>query len=103
MLGHMFNTTLRPYILIALQTLLVAILGTGSVIFITRALGGPSISISQITTNKESSFNVSGDSEITTVPDQAEVNLGISLTDATVKGAQDKANTVMSNIAAELA
>lgn len=84
------------------QTVLVVALSAAAVVVVTRFLGGPSLSISQITTNKESTFDVTGESKINTVPDQAEVRLGITVNESTVKVTQDRANAVINDINAQL-
>ena len=78
-------------------------LSTLAVIMVTRLAGGPSLAINQITTNKMSTFDVTGDSKVTTVPDQAEARVGITVNENTVKAAQDRANSVMNSINEQLA
>jgi uncharacterized protein YggE len=92
---------LRPLITIVTVALMAG-LSTLAVIMVTRFVGGPSLSISQISTNKQSTFDVSGESKITTVPDQAEVRLGITVNESSVKTAQDKANSVINDINSQL-
>jgi len=92
----------RRIFIISLQALLIAALATVGVIGVTRLLGGPSLSINQITTNKSTTFDVSGESKISTVPDQAEVMLGIMVTETTVKAAQDRANGIINQINQDL-
>jgi len=92
------RSSLTQTLVLAVQALLIAGAVTGAVILVTRLVGGPSLSISQITTNKQSTFDVSGESKITTIPDQAEVSMGISINENTVKAAQDNANTVINTI-----
>lgn len=89
-------------LLTVLQALLIAGAVTGAVILMTRVVGGPSLSISQITTNKQSTFDVTGESQVATIPDQAEARLGITINQTTVKAAQDQANTVINTINAKL-
>jgi uncharacterized protein len=87
-----------PYV----ATVLVVIASAVGVIAVTRFMGGPALSINQISTNKQGTFDVTGESKITTVPDQAEVRMGISINEPTVKVAQDRTNQVMNQISAEL-
>jgi len=94
--------TLTRTVSLAIQALLIAGAVTGAVILVTRLAGGPSLSISQITTNKQSTFDVTGESKISTIPDQAEVQMGITVNETTVKAAQDRANTVINTINAKL-
>lgn len=81
-----------------LQTVLVVALATGTVVSVIKVLGAPTFSLNQISTMKQSTFDVTGESKISTVPDQAEVRLGITINEPTVKGAQDKANQVINQI-----
>lgn len=89
-------------VMTAVHLILVIALSTAAVIGVTRVLGGPSLSISQITTNKESTFDVTGESKINTTPDEAEVRLGITVTQSSVKATQDQANSVINDINAKL-
>jgi len=73
-------------------------LSTLAVVLVTRLAGGPSFSVNEISTSKMSTFDVSGESKISTVPDQAEVRMGLTVNEATVKAAQDRANTVINDI-----
>lgn len=90
---------------IALALLVVATIGLSAlaVIEITRFTGGPSLAINQTSTNKQSTFDVTGESKVNTIPDQANVTLGITVNEATVKAAQDKANTTINQIHTQLA
>jgi len=74
------------------------VLGSLGVFLLTRILGPLPISITQTTTNKLSSFDVTGETSITAVPDKAQVDLGITINNRTVKAAQDQANTVINDI-----
>jgi uncharacterized protein YggE len=77
-------------------------LSTLAVVLVTRLAGGPSLAINQITTNKASTFDVTGESKISTVPDQAEVRMGITINQSTVAAAQDDANRVINDINTQL-
>lgn len=81
--------------LVAFVTVAFAILAA---VGTSKVVGPLPLSISQVTTNKMSSFDVSGESELITVPDQAEVSVGISTRESTVAVAQDRANTVINAI-----
>lgn len=75
----------------------------GLVVFgVVKVLGPIPLSISQTTTNKQSSFDVTGEGEVTTAPDRAEVSLGVQTTESTVKAAQDKGNAVIAKITQDL-
>ena len=77
-------------------------LGVLGIVVVSRLAGPIPFSITQTTTAKQSTFDVTGESKITTIPDKAVINLGVSVNEATVKQAQDKANTIINNINAEL-
>ncbi|MDQ3008049.1 MAG: SIMPL domain-containing protein [bacterium] len=96
------NTRVSSVLIVVLQAILIASLSTAAVVVVTRLLGGPALSISQITTNKQTTFDVTGESKVSTVPDQAEVTLGIAVTETTVKAAQDRANTIINGINEQL-
>jgi uncharacterized protein YggE len=92
------RTVLVPVLIIALGVSL----GTLGVVAISRLVGPLPFSVSQTTTQKQSTFDVTGESTITTIPDKAVVSLGIQVNASTVKEVQDQANTVMNSINAEL-
>ena len=89
-----------------LTTLGVSLVGTaltvsvalGSVVLVSRVLGPVPFSVNQVTTQKYASFDAMGESEIVSIPDQATVNLGFTITEKTVEAAQEKANTVTNSI-----
>lgn len=70
----------------------------GTIILASRVLGPLPLSVNQTTTQRLASFDVSGESELITVPDQAEVSAGISARAATVAQAQDQANSTINAI-----
>jgi len=85
--------------LLSIALIVVAVgLSTLAVVLVTRVVGGPSLAVNQITTNKTSTFDVTGESKIATIPDQAKVSLGITINQTTVKAAQDEANKVINDI-----
>lgn len=67
-----------------------------------RYLGGIPLSVSQTTTQKQSTFNVTGQTEVTTIPNKAEISLGVSVTGATVAQVQNEMNTKINNISSQL-
>jgi uncharacterized protein YggE len=87
---------------IPLLTAVGLVLGFAGIVLISRVTGPLPLSISQTTTNKQSAFDVTGEAKIATIPDKAEVSLGITVNEPTVKQAQDKANTVINTITEEL-
>ncbi|MEP7167364.1 MAG: SIMPL domain-containing protein, partial [Candidatus Woesebacteria bacterium] len=78
------------------------IVAAGVVFGMVKILGPIPLSVSQVTTNKQSSFDVTGQGEITTAPDSAEINLGIQATDSTVQAVQDKGNRTINQITQDL-
>ncbi|MBI5150959.1 MAG: SIMPL domain-containing protein [Candidatus Pacebacteria bacterium] len=92
----------RPLLLSVLMIALGISLGVLGVTVLSKYVGPLPLSITQTTTQKQSTFDVTGESKVTTIPDKAMVNLGITIQEQTVKLAQDKANTVINNINAEL-
>ncbi len=95
-------TTARSLVIAAL---VIALGLTGSVlgiVAISRVVGPLPLSVTSTVTQKQSTFDVSGDSKITTVPDKAVVSLGITVNESTVKSAQDKANKIINDINSEL-
>ena len=74
-------------------------LAAGAVIIGVAKLMGPiPLSISQTTTNKQSTFDVSGEGNVTTDPDRANVSLGIQVNDDTVTKTQDHGNQIIKKI-----
>jgi uncharacterized protein YggE len=80
----------------------IVIVSALGIILVTRVVGGPSLSINQISTNTRSTFDAKGEAKIVTEPDQAEVRLGIAVNESTVKVAQDRANGIINAINAKM-
>ncbi len=78
------------------------VLGFGGIVLLSRYAGPLPLSITQTTTNKQSTFDVQGESKILTVPDKAMINMGITVNESTVKAAQDKANGIINSVSDEL-
>ncbi len=78
------------------------VLGVLGTTLLAKYIGPLPLSITQTTTQKQSTFDVTGTSKITTIPDKAMVNMGIMVNEPTVKQAQDKANTIINGINTEL-
>ncbi len=64
----------------------------------TNFTGPLPVSINQTTTEKASAFDVTGESEIATSPDEAQVSLGITVDGFTVADTQDQANQIINNV-----
>lgn len=78
---------------------LLGILAAVVVILLSAKLLGPlPLSISQTTTSKQNTFDVTGDGEITTAPDRAQVSAGVQVNDASVAAVQDKGNKIITQI-----
>ncbi|HSW89752.1 MAG TPA: SIMPL domain-containing protein [Patescibacteria group bacterium] len=65
---------------------------------VTKVIGPIPLSISQTTTNKQSTFDVTGEGETTAVPDRAQVSAGIQINETSVSAAQEKGNKVIDAI-----
>ena len=68
----------------------------------TTLLGPIEFRVNQISTQKASFFDVSGEGSATAIPDQAETTLGITVNQPTVAAAQKQANEVINNITRNL-
>jgi uncharacterized protein YggE len=87
----------------AILTAFVAtIITVGSGIWVTSIVGPVPISITQTLTKKQTAFNVNGESEVVSIPDQAKLTLGITVTKPNASLAQEKANQVINSIIKEL-
>lgn len=84
-------------------TIVAAISSIVTIMATARVLGPLPISLSQTIAQKQSTFDVTGESEITTVPDNAEVTLGIEIRQNTIASAQDQANKTINAVRDELA
>lgn len=82
----------------------VAIISISAVVTIlaARMVGGPQLSINQTSTQKQSTFDVTGQSEMTVVPDEAKVNLGVTVNRLSVAQAQQEMNTKINAISNKL-
>ncbi|HKY73728.1 MAG TPA: SIMPL domain-containing protein [Patescibacteria group bacterium] len=78
------------------------IAGVIGVTYLSRFVGPLPFSVTQTTTQKQSTFDITGESTVSTAPDKAVVSLGITVNEPTVKQTQDKANTIINSISAEL-
>jgi uncharacterized protein YggE len=92
------SSSLRSLIFVAIAVGFGLSLGAFGIIEISRLAGPFPFSVAQTTTQKQSTFDVTGTGKITTVPDKAVVNLGVTANDASVKAVQDKANTIINAI-----
>lgn len=81
-----------------LTALIATIITVGAGIWITKFTGPVPISVTQTLTEKQGTFNASGDAKIGAVPDQAELRLGIDVKKTTVVAAQEEVNQVINSI-----
>lgn len=86
----------------ALTPVVTIFFGVLALVLATKLIGPLPLSVSQTTTTKNDTFNVSGMSEITTQPDEASVSVGITTQAPTVAQAQDEANRIINNISSEV-
>lgn len=85
------------------KTLIVTAVATFTFSLISNKLMSPVFTLNSVTTTKDESFSVDGEAKINTVPDQAEIRMGINLKEKTVKEVQDKVNTITKDIKDQLA
>lgn len=64
----------------------------------TKLVGPIPFSVSSVTTQKSTTFDVSGEGKVTAKPDTASVTAGIQAQAPTVKGAQDQINSVINKL-----
>lgn len=79
-------------------TLFATIITVGAGILVTRLTGPLPISVSQTLAERQTTFNTTGDSELTVIPDEAQISLGIDVSGQTAVDAQSRANQVINNI-----
>lgn len=84
------------------KTLFVTVITVGAGILVTRFTGPLPISVTQTLTQKQTTFNATGDSEISAVPDEAQVRLGIDMKRASVIDAQSATNEIINNISSSI-
>lgn len=72
-------------------------------LFAYTKLAGPiPFAVDNITTTKTDNFSVSGEGTVTASPDEAIINAGIQTQAATVQDAQNKINTVINDVSANI-
>ncbi len=95
-------TSWRVFLTQALATVVGVGVAVATVILTSQLVGPLPLTITQTTTEKTSAFTVTGESELVTVPDEAQASLGISVRRDTVAAAQDEANRVINAIGAQI-
>lgn len=93
---------LHTFFLLLVISVFSVAMGSVSLILAGQFFGPLPLTISQTTTNKDSSFNVTGESEVSVVPDNAQVTLGIEVTKPAVAEAQLQVNQVMNDLTNKL-
>ncbi|MBU0576690.1 SIMPL domain-containing protein [Patescibacteria group bacterium] len=92
--------------LFILQTIIkaffVSAVVVGTSILVTRFTGPLPISVTQTLTQKQTTFNSTGDSEISAIPDEAQIYLGIDIKRSSVIEAQSAANEVINEISSAI-
>jgi uncharacterized protein len=96
------NMNFRSLPTLFIQAALVATAGALAIVLVTKYVAPLPLSVNQTTTQKESAFNVTGKSSITTAPDKAVLTLGVTQKAADLKQAQNSANTIMENLHKQL-
>ncbi len=70
--------------------------------FYFRFIGSIPFSVNQTTTEKKSTFDVSGEGKVSAIPDTAEINVGIQVNKTTVEAVQKEANGKINEVTNEL-
>lgn len=96
------NPNFRALPTLFLQAALVTTAGVLALVLITKYVAPIPLSVNQTTTQKESAFNVTGKSTITTAPDKAIVTLGVSQSGTDLKQVQSNANGIMNSLQQKL-
>lgn len=68
----------------------------------TKFFGPIPFSVNSVTTNKSTTFDVTGEGKVNALPDVASVNVGIRTQGPTVKTAQDQTNSVINKVSQTL-
>lgn len=78
----------------------VTIVSVSAVVTILAAkmVGGASLSVNQVSTQKQTTFDVTGQSEITAIPDEASIQMGVTVSRPTVAQAQNEINQIINQI-----
>jgi uncharacterized protein YggE len=78
----------------------ITVLVSSAAILVTKY--SPPIPISSVVTQKANLFSVTGEGRVTVIPDEAIINVGITISQNTVKTAQTNANLVIKKISGDL-
>lgn len=88
----------RSYFIPIIVGAVVASVSVVALILTTKFVGPLPLAVNQTVTQKQSTFDVQGESEVVTIPDVAEVSLGIEIRKASIAEAQTEANTVINSV-----
>lgn len=83
-------------------TFAATIITVGAGIWVTQFTGPVPLSVSQTLTDSQGTFNATGKAELTAIPDEAQVTLGVEIQAKNVAAVQDQANQVINDIAQAL-
>jgi len=86
----------KPHTII--NTIVITAITVGAGILVTKITGPLPISITQTLAEKQTTFDTTGDSEISAIPDEAQIRLGIEIKNKTIIEAQSEANEIINNI-----
>lgn len=89
---------LADIIISVIKTVTIVSISAVVTIVAAKMVGGASLSVNQVSTQKMSTFDVTGESEITAIPDEATVQMGVQVNKATVSQAQDEINQIINNV-----
>jgi uncharacterized protein YggE len=95
-------TQFRSLPTLFLQAALIATATVLAIVIVSKFVTPIPFSVSQTTTQKESAFMVTGKSVVSTVPDKAEITLGISRKENDIKQAQSRSNDTINTITQKL-
>ena len=98
------NLSLKTLILTAIGVFVGSFALVAGLTLANKVIGWPAWKqdISMNSRNDQNFFSVDGKTTVEAIPDQAVVNLGVDVTDKTVAGAQNQANTIVSNLQTQL-
>lgn len=93
----------KPMLATLAMTAATVFIGIATLILTTKLVGPIPLTLSQTVAEKQSTFDVQGESEISVIPDNAEITLGIDIRSASIASAQDQANQTINSIREGLA
>lgn len=94
--------TLKNLPTLFVQAALVATATVLAIVIVSKFVSPIPFSINQTTVQKDKAFVASGKSSVSTQPDKAEINLGISRKESDIKSAQNNANNIINSLTKQL-